>query len=237
MAVYSFSIVVRALSEEQAFDVFDLDDCVGGGATSGIPYVGFEVDTDMPETALDRAIEGLRSLGLEPERIDMDLVNASAIAERVGVSRQAVRHWSEGERAEGFPSPFSSSNGQRIWRWSDVFAWLRANAKDVEPEYESEPLPSSVVQCFNGHLADPLGPYASPAAKRAATGGIPIVVDTGDDLLVSLVELRVIGVSEHVDRAVIDWSESFAEKRQSQRLDHRVRKSVTPAGSYRERAS
>jgi hypothetical protein len=64
--------------------------------------------------------------------VDPDLVGVSDIAQRVGVSREAVRLWAEGKRAGGtFPPSIGAVAGGgnrgsiRVWRWPDVEVWLR----------------------------------------------------------------------------------------------------------------
>ena len=61
-----------------------------------------------------------------------DLVGLAQIASRVGVSAEAVRLWSTGQRGiKNFPSPFGRVGaGQKtspVWRWADVATWLRLN--------------------------------------------------------------------------------------------------------------
>ena len=63
-----------------------------------------------------------------PVMADRDLVNVSDIAERISVSREAVRHWSNGLRREGnFPPPIDSPGGSKVWQWGAIHAWLRLN--------------------------------------------------------------------------------------------------------------
>lgn len=63
-----------------------------------------------------------------PESAYRDLVSTSDIAERIGVTREAVRHWSAGRRREGaFPPPVGVPGGSKIWEWSSIHAWLRHN--------------------------------------------------------------------------------------------------------------
>jgi hypothetical protein len=63
-------------------------------------------------------------------RVDRDLVSIADIANRVGVSREAVRLWSVGGRGPGmFPTPTGSVGGgakgaTKVWLWGDVNAWL-----------------------------------------------------------------------------------------------------------------
>jgi hypothetical protein len=75
-------------------------------------------------------VRPLRVLRVEPD----ELVSASAIAERVGRTRESVRLLIEGRRGSGdFPAPVAWVDAKtRLWRWSDVARWLReAHGEDV----------------------------------------------------------------------------------------------------------
>jgi hypothetical protein len=75
-------------------------------------------------------VTGLRETvpNAKPVMAARDLVNITDIAERVGVTREAVRHWSAGKRRAGqFPDPIDAPGGQKIWEWASVHAWLRLN--------------------------------------------------------------------------------------------------------------
>lgn len=64
----------------------------------------------------------------KPIMVARDLVNITEIAERVGVTREAVRHWAGGKRRAGhFPRPIDAPGGQKIWEWASVHAWLHLN--------------------------------------------------------------------------------------------------------------
>lgn len=57
-------------------------------------------------------------------RVHPDLVTSSDIANRVGVSREAVRLWANGVR-HSFPVQFDTVGAdQRVWRWAEVVEWL-----------------------------------------------------------------------------------------------------------------
>lgn len=61
-------------------------------------------------------------------RLDPDLVGVADIAERVGRSRQNVQQWIDGERhgdAAPFPGPEGTAGRSPVWRWSEVYGWLR----------------------------------------------------------------------------------------------------------------
>lgn len=62
-------------------------------------------------------------------RVFDDLVGVSDIAQRAGLSREAVRLWSTGQRQDGsFPAPVghlgAGSKQVAVWRWCEVNAWL-----------------------------------------------------------------------------------------------------------------
>ncbi|MDG4834519.1 hypothetical protein O7627_35205 [Solwaraspora sp. WMMD1047] len=62
--------------------------------------------------------------------LDQDLVSISDIATRVGLTREAVRLWTKGQRGPGgFPAALGSIGGgdrgsTQVWSWPDVNAWL-----------------------------------------------------------------------------------------------------------------
>jgi hypothetical protein len=64
----------------------------------------------------------------KPVMAARDLVNITDIADRVGVTREAVRHWAGGKRRVGeFPRPLDAPGGQKIWEWASVHSWVRLN--------------------------------------------------------------------------------------------------------------
>lgn len=67
-------------------------------------------------------VPGLRAIGIACDNI----VSLAEIAEHAGVSREAVRLWSNGQRGPGgFPAPVAVSHGgERGWDWWQVRHWL-----------------------------------------------------------------------------------------------------------------
>ena len=65
---------------------------------------------------------------LIPLRLDDDLVAASDIAARLGITRQAVAQFVQ--PSSGFPSPVGTCASARVWRWAEVNEWLREHRKD-----------------------------------------------------------------------------------------------------------
>lgn len=63
-----------------------------------------------------------------PVRMDEELVAIPDIARRVGVTREAVRHWADGTRQANFPLPRGIvGDNIKVWRWGSVERWLAVN--------------------------------------------------------------------------------------------------------------
>jgi len=69
-----------------------------------------------------------------PERVDpLALLDAKAVAARLGVTSRALRHW----RSMGaFPSPIRLGPSGRVLRWrsEDLEAWLEERRAKLTPE-------------------------------------------------------------------------------------------------------
>lgn len=80
------------------------------------------------ESAFEAAvgvIAQLQVFGLEVRRLTEDLVTRADIAERAGVTSQAVGLWVRNERHQDdpFPAPYNHVAGG-VWLWSEVNEWL-----------------------------------------------------------------------------------------------------------------
>ncbi|MHB1010158.1 MAG: helix-turn-helix transcriptional regulator [Propionibacteriaceae bacterium] len=104
------------------------------GKIDGLGFMTVYVEDH--EAVVETVIEAARKLvnkvpGTSVVRVDPDLVSASEIAVRVGVSREAVRKWVHGTRIP-FPCQFGTiGKDQRVWRWVEVVQWLEA-AKSID---------------------------------------------------------------------------------------------------------
>jgi len=131
MKTYHFALLISSptVDEETAADRLysgGCDDalfCVSGGV--------YEVEVDRRasslEAAVTSAIEDLNrsSIGARVLRVvPDDLVNAKAIAERSGRTRQGVSLWIRGGVGERFPPPCAKVGQSPVWSWSAVAAWL-----------------------------------------------------------------------------------------------------------------
>ena len=68
----------------------------------------------------------LQLLGLVVLRLREDLASRNDIAERLGVTRQAVGNWVRGDRGSGFPPPYNDVCGG-IWLRGDIVRWAEAH--------------------------------------------------------------------------------------------------------------
>jgi hypothetical protein len=103
------------------------------------------------------------ALAVPVTEFDYDLVNTSEIAKRIGRTRQAATQYIEGSRGPGgFPQPMGAvGDGQRIWDWGSVVAWLARSGLPHDPEYHP---PRQVLVVFNTWLAQRSNNPAAPTA-------------------------------------------------------------------------
>jgi hypothetical protein len=131
MNTYSFSLVITRpeVDEETAADTLyagGSDDALFS-VSGGVYELVFDRESASLRKAVLSAIKDVQKAGIGSRVIRVlpdDLVNANAIAERSGKTRQAVRFWSLGERAEGFPAPIAVIGKSPVWSWLAVARWL-----------------------------------------------------------------------------------------------------------------
>lgn len=77
-------------------------------------------------------VPGLHAVGVHCH----DMVTVAGIAERAGVSPEAARLWTNGQRGPGgFPPPvLITPAGEKVWDRQQVAAWLRANKNHADDE-------------------------------------------------------------------------------------------------------
>jgi hypothetical protein len=118
------------LLERRGDDAVVSSACGSGGVREreGVPVVEFQRSAATLADAVVGAIRdvegagsGWRVVRVEPD----ELVSASAIARRLGRTRQSVAQLVAGQRGPGgFPPPAVWVDGAaRLWRWSDVAEW------------------------------------------------------------------------------------------------------------------
>jgi predicted DNA-binding transcriptional regulator AlpA len=134
---WSFSLVLGGIAEvtpeiEDALFSAGCDDALLA-FTSGLATLDFDREADSFAAAVSSAMADVTRAGLEIRVLRLapdDLVSASELARRAGVSREAVRKWVEGDRrGGGFPAPRTSVGSSIVWSWLEVAGWLRQRAQ------------------------------------------------------------------------------------------------------------
>ena len=161
MPIYEFTLVVEGLTVDDPHHHTRLSSAGAPDAivlqSDGATYAAFTRDAECASegvrraiTEIHRAYPSARVLGL-----DQDLVSVTDIAQRIGVTRQAIGHYVAGTRGPGgFPRPDGVvGNGQRIWRWALVHEWLRqAEGIDVRFEDDAWPIPADEAVVLQADL-------------------------------------------------------------------------------------
>ena len=140
MPTYNFSLLISqpSVDEEAAADKL-----YGGGCddalfsvSGGVYEVEFDREAASLKEAILSAIRDVKQSGIGARVVRVlpdDLVNANAIADRSGKTRQAVRLWIRRERGQGFPAPRARVGKSPVWSWAVVAEWLRGRGElDVD---------------------------------------------------------------------------------------------------------
>lgn len=92
---------------------------------------------------LEAALPGLKVLG-----VFRDLVPITAIAHRVGLSREGIRKWT---MESDFPTPASvlDPGSVKVWPWSEVIDWVRdSRGVDLEDRVPSTQEATQIDNCL-----------------------------------------------------------------------------------------
>ena len=140
LASHEFTVVADGLPLDDdrwadAFYAAGCDDAVVA-LQRGLFVVDFHRQAGSPLEAIASACADVRSAGARIRRIGPDpLVGPADIADRAGMSRQAVSLYVLGGRREAFPPPVACVDTARpLWRWSEVAAWLRDHGRVGDAE-------------------------------------------------------------------------------------------------------
>lgn len=153
MDIFEFTIVVVGFDLDNEFQnagLECLDYVAVVGSTGGTTQVDVEIEAESATSAVSRAINDLRGMNVSARRIELDLVNISQIADRLGKNRETVRLWSTGDRRADFPPAFAAVSDSLVWAWADVYGWA-VNAGLKVDHYR--PIPVNVAEAFTGALA------------------------------------------------------------------------------------
>ncbi|MGG5258802.1 helix-turn-helix transcriptional regulator [Phycicoccus avicenniae] len=124
------------------------------GSTDGIVTATVFTSSSDPASEVVEAAREIehRLPKAQVRRVQRDLVTQSDIASRVGVSREAVRKWTQ-RTSDAFPTPFATVGSDvrtsRVWQWADVVEWLeRVYGMDMNENLASEPVLAQVDACL-----------------------------------------------------------------------------------------
>ena len=97
----------------------------------GVIIAEFSREAVSFSNAVASAYEDILKTGAKVERVEPDhLVSLSDIAERAGLTRQAISLYTRAERGAGFPNPVARvTSNSPLWDWLEVTEWLHALAK------------------------------------------------------------------------------------------------------------
>lgn len=89
-----------------------------------------DIETDDAMTAIASVIDAAHTHGVAVLSVD-ELVTASEIASRAGVTRGAITNFVSGARGRGaFPTAINPGARNELYRWAEVNAWLNHSTPD-----------------------------------------------------------------------------------------------------------
>lgn len=150
---FELTFYVSDIPIELANQLVDDFDAMTGQEHDGRYFVTLEAPGRDCLTAAKTMHTQLCTLGLQITRLVVDLATRPDIAERLGVTRQAVSNWTRGVREGGdFPDPINSVAGG-VWLWGDVNRWAIEHNK-AHDDGVGYPTLADLDQ-FNGWLQGP----------------------------------------------------------------------------------
>ncbi len=135
MKTYEFTIVASGLDPElDGYEDRFVEAGCGDASLSfqkGVIIAEFARDALSFSKAVATAYDGMLKTGAKIERVEPDyLVSLSDIAERSGLTRQAISLYTKAKRGSGFPNPIARiTSNSPLWDWLEVAKWLHAQSK------------------------------------------------------------------------------------------------------------
>lgn len=131
MKTHEFTIVASGLDpeaedfEDRFFEAGCSDATIG--FQKGAIILEFARRAPDFAKALVSAIRDVERAAAKVERVEPDyLVSISDIAQRTGLTRAAISHYSKGMRSSAFPSPIARVTSESpLWDWYEVSRWMR----------------------------------------------------------------------------------------------------------------
>ena len=135
MKTHEFTIVASGLDPdmegyEDRFFEAGCDDATLS-FQKGVIIAAFAREAVSFSKAVSSAYEDVMRTGAKVERVEPDyLVSLSDIAQRSGLTRQAISLYARAERGAEFPNPVARvTSNSPLWDWLEVTEWLHAHAK------------------------------------------------------------------------------------------------------------
>lgn len=126
------------------------------GIQNGVHFIDIEISDPTRNNILD-CVRTLQRIGIVPIRIDLDLVTISGIADRLTVTKQAIKSWTQTPTQGGisFPTHVSTAGISPVWAWNDVYEYLYKTQRSnlLEDVYSDVPLSLNIAETINGLLA------------------------------------------------------------------------------------
>ncbi len=135
MKTHEFSIIASGLDPEMEGheDRFFEEGCDDATLSfqKGVIIAEFAREAVSFSKAVASAYEDILKTGAKVERVEPDyLVSLSDIAERSGLTRQAISLYTKAERGSGFPNPVARvTSNSPLWDWLEVTEWLHAQSR------------------------------------------------------------------------------------------------------------
>jgi hypothetical protein len=173
MPVFELTFEIPAISEAIEDRIVDSFDALIAGHR-GVITATIAVDAPTCVSAASHLRAELSAMGANPLRLVDDLVSRTEIAERAGVTRQAVGMWLNGARRQArvFPTPLVLSGGG-LWLWGEIVSVLRTMNIDPDPGIEFPTRRDSAL--INGLLVSRSLDLTSTFFASATADGLTVV--------------------------------------------------------------
>lgn len=129
MKTFEFTIIASGFDPEANYEdaLFEAgcDDSTLS-LQKGVLIAEFDREAVSFSKAVASACSDVARAGFKVERVEPDhLVSLSEIADRAGLSRQAIALYAKGDRGTGFPAPAVKVTSKHpLWDWCEVADWL-----------------------------------------------------------------------------------------------------------------
>ncbi|WP_353163854.1 XRE family transcriptional regulator [Acinetobacter guillouiae] len=143
MNTYHFTIVIRDARpnienlEDKLFEA-GCDDALICSSNSTV-YLEFDREASSAAEAINSAFENIQSAGFNQLVLEENgVASLSEMAERAGLSRQALSLYALNKRGDGlFPTPiYGLSTKSPLWSWPEVATWLFKQGKLAKDQYD-----------------------------------------------------------------------------------------------------